>query len=130
MMMVLRFLLYIWQLPQNLLGLGLLLLCRLRHVPVRKDSGYYILEKFWAGGVSLGNYIFILSSDDSENTRRHESGHQVQSRWLGPFYLLVVGLPSACLCLLAKRSRAISRTYFRHFPESWADKISHIDRHS
>ena len=58
-------LLYLWQLPQNLLGELLVLIYR--------PEGSY---------------------DYDGNTEKHEWGHTRQSRMLGPLYLIVIGLPS------------------------------------
>lgn len=127
-MPIIRFLLYLWQLPQNLLGLGLIALCKVRRIPFQKKGDIYILDSFWAGGVSLGCRIFIHKCDNSERSIQHERGHQKQSRMLGPLYLIIVGIPSAILCTLAKYSPKISRKYFDHFPENWADKLGGVQR--
>ncbi len=86
-------LLYIWQLPQNILGLMLLLF-------YKKDKAYHKLNgrTFYytdemVSGISLGNYIIIKKEDWGE-TMCHEYGHSVDSRRLGPLYLIVIGLPS------------------------------------
>lgn len=125
---LLRTLLYLWQLPQNLLGLGLIALCKVRHIGIQKIDGIYVLEHFWAGGVSLGNYIFLHTCDSSQKSIAHERGHQKQSQMLGPFYLIIVGIPSAIWCTCAKYSPKISREYFDHFPENWADKLGGVQR--
>ena len=121
---IIRCILYLWQLPQHIAGLSLLFFCMMTGVSVRRDRGVYVLDRFIAGGVSLGEYVFVLVSDDTEFTRRHELGHCVQSKILGPLYLLVVGIPSAILCLAAKRSRRVSSNYYHYFPENWANRIS------
>ncbi|MBQ8036273.1 MAG: hypothetical protein IJ268_04710 [Proteobacteria bacterium] len=121
-------LLYLWQLPQNLLGLGLIALCKVRHIDIQKNNGIYVLDKFWAGGVSLGSYIFLHKCENNERSIQHERGHQKQSLMLGPLYLIIVGIPSAILCTLAKYSPKISHEYFDHFPEKWADKLGGVQR--
>lgn len=125
---MLRPLLYLWQLPQNLLGLGLIALCKVQHIDIQKNDGIYVLDKFWAGGVSLGSYIFLHACDCSQRSIQHERGHQKQSLMLGPLYLIVIGIPSAIWCTLAKYSTKISREYFDHFPENWADKLGGVQR--
>ena len=88
---VLLILLWIWQLPQNLLGLLLILILKgeTRH---RIGSIRFYYLKTFPGGVTLGEYIFVGTKQDL--TVRHEFGHVMQSRYLGPLYLLVIGLPS------------------------------------
>lgn len=79
--------LWIWQLPQNLLGL----IVRLFVGGKKTDDGYYTTR--FNMGVSLGNYI-IVKEGASQDTIKHEKGHQWQSGWLGPLYLIVIGIPS------------------------------------
>lgn len=87
--MMTRILKYIWQLPQNILGLLVVLFTQ-----AKKDGDYYVTTKYNMG-VSLGNYI-IFGKMHVQNRNRllHEKGHQKQSLFLGPLYLLVIGLPS------------------------------------
>jgi len=44
-------------------------------------------------GISLGN-IVILGLNTTGALKQHEFGHCIQSRILGPFYLLLIGTPS------------------------------------
>ena len=50
------------------------------------------------GGLSLSTHIFVpFGKEGAKQERdfiRHEYGHTIQSRKLGPVYLLVIGLPS------------------------------------
>ncbi|MBI4649586.1 MAG: RHS repeat-associated core domain-containing protein [Bacteroidia bacterium] len=51
----------------------------------------------WAWGFTLGPYINTLNAEAdpySDELFRHEYGHTLQSRLVGPFYLTHVGLPS------------------------------------
>lgn len=53
------------------------------------------------GGVSLGLFIFVNNSkseDWKSDAIIHEYGHTFQSLFLGPLYLLVVGIPSSIWC--------------------------------
>ena len=121
-------LLFVWQFPQCLVGLGVILFYILARKEIRYKDGIAVVKQFPAGGVSLGEYIILHETCDDEETRMHELGHRKQSRMLGPLYLLVVGLPSVCLCLMAKKSYKINSTYFKHFPENWADKLGGVKR--
>ena len=69
---------YIWQLPQNLLGLLLRAYCKgndkiYKDVIVRKSNVI-------SGGISLGRYIIVNPCFD-ENVIKHEYGHSVQSKY-------------------------------------------------
>jgi len=92
------FLLWVWQLPQNLLGLVALLVIR----PERRRLGgigyWHFKPDTWLrrrlAGASLGAFIIAPESRGMETLVRHEWGHCLQSRLLGPLYLLAIGLPS------------------------------------
>ena len=82
---------YLWQLPQNLLALGLLLR---GYDDVFPYKGAMVYTCTWLnGGVSLGKYILLNTPTTVDIC--HEYGHCRQSKMLGPLYLLVVGLWSA-----------------------------------
>jgi hypothetical protein len=63
---------------------------------------------------------------------KHELGHRVQSRWLGPLYLPLVGLPSVARAVYAVTYREVTgkrwRGYFDAYPERWADELGGISR--
>ena len=120
--------LFIWQLPQNIVGLCFLLFCKFAKIKVDRKNGVYVIDKFWAGGVSLGEFIFIKSSCFEPDTVKHECGHRIQSHILGPFYLIIVGIPSACLCMAAAHSYKLSKNYYKYYPENWANKLGGVDR--
>lgn len=123
-------LLWLWQLPQN--GLGLLASLAVAAMPAgaaslrieRRPEGRvsYCLSRF--GGVSLGRYLFVHRQAD-ERLVRHELGHSRQSLLLGPAYLLVIGLPSLAWALLHPTLRRIRPgvSYFSFPTERWADRL-------
>ena len=126
MNLLIRSLLFLWQLPQNIAGLGLLAFAKLARMHKGTTDGVHVLRRFWAGGVCLGEFVFVHEYCDRDDVRRHELGHRRQSRMLGPLYLLVVGIPSAILCTAARFSPYISRTYDDHFPENWANRLGGV----
>ena len=73
--------LYIWQLPQNLIGLFL----RLFYPKAQKmeiADVKVLYDYSFPGGISLGRTIFVGTQD--RFTSMHEHGHQIQSMYLGP----------------------------------------------
>jgi hypothetical protein len=83
-------LLFLWELPQNILGLILLIFYNSK---IEKHDGrYFIFDYRFNGGMSLGHFIFCRYKN--EELMSHEWGHTYQSRWLGPLYLIIIGLPS------------------------------------
>jgi hypothetical protein len=61
-------------------------------------------------------------------TLAHELGHAVQSRRLGPAYLIVVGAPSIARVLRVRASRGAWRGYYDGWPEADADRLGGIVR--
>ena len=119
-------LLYLWQLPQNIVGLLILLFIKGEAKHRFNNITYYYYDPF-PGGISLGNYM-ILGNTWSESIK-HEYGHAVQSRILGPLYLLVIGLPSIIWAgLYGSVIKTTHNGYYRFYTEKWADKIANIKR--
>lgn len=113
--------LYVWQLPQNLLGGGIKTVLRLKN----EGDGIYHW-KAWSG-LSLGDYIFV-NARASDLMVRHEAGHRRQSVMLGPLYLLVVGLPSFLWASLKRAGLFKDKDYYSFYTEKWADKLAGIER--
>ena len=85
------------------------------------------------GGISLGKYSIVntchyrkdIADALKRDTVRHEAiGHAKQSLYLGPLYLLVVGLPSIVWAAICKDNKR----YFEVYPENWADKLADVKR--
>lgn len=120
-------LLYIWQLPQNLLGLLVILF-----TGAKKDEwdGITYFNGKLRGGVSLGNYIIIdRRYYNDTNTIHHERGHQYQSRILGWLYLIVIGIPSGIGNLIWRIPAVYMKyDYYKQPWEAWADKLGGVKR--
>lgn len=145
-----KFLLYIWQLPQNLLALFLIAISkdRIKREFVCKDNSsvtIYFVNSVFGAGVSLGNYILLdkscylglytITHSTFIDTVNHEHGHQIQSKYFGPLYLLVIGVISAIFNNLWDRlmhkhwsySKRVT-WYYSRFPEKWADNLGGVKR--
>lgn len=133
-------LLWTWELPQSLLGLGLWGLLRLRgrvHGVELRPDGRRLVETVGLG-VSLGACVFWARVDlfgrpfDVDLIRAHELGHTVQSRRLGPLYLPTVGVVSVSRALYSAwhqhRTGVPWPRYFDAWPESAADRHGGIER--
>lgn len=118
-----KVLLYIWQLPQNFFALIILLVnCKSKV----KHESYYTVKYLCNRGTSLGNYIlFDCDRVVTNKAIRHEKGHQKQSIYLGPLYLIVIGLPSVVGNLV---HRFIKFNYYKQLWEAWADKLGGVSR--
>ena len=120
-------LLYAWQLPQNLLGLLLVLILQPEEAYDMDGCRLYYATRM-RGGISLGRYVIVRSwmKDYTGNTERHELGHAKQSRMLGWFYLFVIGIPS--LLWAAWWNEGRNRDYYSFYTERWADHLGGVNR--
>lgn len=128
-------LLWLWQLPQNLLGLLLLLIYKREKEYHRLNGRRFYYTKEMLSGISLGNYI-IMNREDRKDGMKHEYGHSIQSRILGPLYLIVIGLPSGLYNLIDRLvvEKAVGwersiRIYYDMPWERWADVLGRVHRY-
>lgn len=119
---------WIWQLPQNIVGIIYQYYVRGESILLVKDFNerYKVYLKESKGAVSLGRYIFISRKyNNSEFILDHELGHTKQSLILGPLYLIVIGLPSL-LWALTHKKLCPSKNYYWFYTEKWANKLAGI----
>ena len=123
---------YIWQLPQNLLGM-LYKDCISDNIITRvnydaTDYECYLTRN--GGGVTLGRYIFVNQNyTDLSNVILHEIGHTKQSRMLGPLYLIIIGIPSISWAGLRRLIPALKKiNYYNFYSESWANKLMGLNK--
>lgn len=118
----------IWTLPQQLVGLIVYLVCKIRGC--QSENRIDRVFTFWSlwSGLSLGWFIFA-NFDASKNTFDHEYGHTIQSMILGPLYLLVIGLPSIIWAGCFEQFRIKRKiSYYAFYTEKWADKLGGVER--
>lgn len=121
-----NFLLYLWQLPQNLLGLLFLLFLKGEEKHILNDISFYYIDRF-PGGISLGKYIILGTK--REESIKHEYGHCIQSKYLGWLYLLVVGIPSLIWAsLYGGIIKHTENGYYKFYTEKSADKLGGVKR--
>ena len=121
--------LFIWQLPQNLIGIlwlnvHLVLFYGISHIKTINDTIHVYKLPTNCGSVSLGKYIIVGEYAD-ETTIQHEYGHCKQSQYLGWLYLLVIGISSFVWCGIYKWT---NKTYYWFYTEKWADKLGNVKR--
>ena len=101
--------------------------------------GAIVTERNVPSSVSLGMFVFTTTNPmkdkrsenripDEELSRRllvHEYGHTIQSLIFGPFYLIIMGIPSTLSGFLpyfqSKRDKGVS--YFSFFTEKFANYL-------
>lgn len=123
--MIKDILLFVWQLPQNLLGL----LLRFIYDGYDTDHVTHIVRRStkMRGGISLGRYV-IINQWAEETTALHEYGHCRQSMLLGWLYLPIIGLPSIIWAGMHQLECISKRwSYYSFFTERWADRLGGLE---
>lgn len=129
-----RFLLYLWCLPQNLLGLLLIAFYKPERMHIMENGNRIYFATRMKGGISLGKYSLVnvghyrhdINESLKRDTVRHEAiGHAKQSLYLGWLYLIIIGLPSV---IWAWQYKGDSKGYYKFFTERWADKLAGVKR--
>jgi hypothetical protein len=139
MSLVGRALLLAWELPQNALGALVLaqFAARRKVATARWERERLFVEITADGAMSLGWFVFFSNRDNpvipaGRENKDHEYGHSIQSRWLGPLYLPVVGAPSVARVVYAHVFKARTGRrwgrYYDGFPEDQADRLGGVDR--
>lgn len=117
-------LLFIWQLPQNLVAVVMLPFLGKLTLRCERHYCFCFTGTNMQGGISLGNFAFVspsLSKRDPEVA--HEvNGHTFDSKWMGPLYLLIIGIPSILNAIFG-----FTECYHDFYPEVHADKHAHLN---
>jgi len=118
---IVYFILFIWQILQNLIGIGFWIYFKLRGdletIVTNKYSKVY-RSKYMSGGISLGSFAFVSNNLAKKETAvRHEQGHMWDSKVMGPLYVLIVGLPS-----LLNAAFDFTKCYYHFYTEALANK--------
>lgn len=124
------FLMYLHQLPQNLLGFALYLYYQ--GYEEMRQVGYndvvVVKSPKMRGGISLGQYV-IVSRGANLETIYHKLGHCKQSQILGWLYLIVIGLPSIIWAALYGIQEIRERwSYYDFYTERWANELGEETR--
>ena len=121
---------WLWQLPQNILGLLIIAITRAK----KTEDGIWICGYLFDSAISLGDYIIFQKYHTTDIAIKHEKGHQKQSRLYGWFYILILGLPSISRNIwdriMHKNWTTMRRAtwYYGGFPENQADKLGGVAR--
>ena len=120
--------LFIWQLPQHIVALiyfgYLVMMCKDLGVDSRYKQAI-VIPCIMRGAVTLGNYVFVGLNSEYKETVKHELGHTIQSKILGPLYLIVIGIPSITYCGLRRLFPSLrKKNYYNFYTEKWANNLS------
>lgn len=125
MKVLIKVLLIIWQLPQEIIG-GIMYLI-MPKTAVQKVQGAIVSYCPWMrGGVTIGSFIFVDETYYKEKYLlykkrivKHEWGHTIQSKLLGLLYLFIIGIPS-----LIHAGVHTGGDYYHFYTEKWANRLS------
>lgn len=119
--------LFIWQLPQNLLAICIMPFIGTIHFVCYRNYCLCLRCSDIRGGISLGNFALISNrlSEDECDISHEVDGHTKQSKMLGPFYLLVIGIPSLCWAMF--RNRESNPNYYSFYTEHWANNLAGLE---
>ena len=120
--------LFIWQLPQHIVAIiyfgYLVMMCKDLGVDSRYKQAT-VIPCIMRGAVTLGNYVFVGLNSEYRKTVKHELGHTIQSKILGPLYLIVIGIPSITYCGLRRLFPSLrKKNYYDFYTEKWANNLS------
>ena len=120
--------LFIWQLPQHIVALiyfgYLVMMCKDLGVDSRYKQAI-VIPCIMRGAITLGNYVFVGLNSEYKETVKHELGHTIQSKILGPLYLIVIGIPSITYCGLRRIFPSLrKKNYYDFYTEKWANNLS------
>lgn len=123
---------FTWELPQSLLALVAKAVLKAR--PLDCNGRFrFVFKSSRLSSFSLGEFIFfneVHTYLKSWNlVQKHEHGHSIQSRILGPLYLLLIGLPSFTWNLVSQHSDFFSKHYYDTPWEDWANRLVGIEMH-
>ena len=120
--------LFIWQLPQHIVAIiyfgYLVMMCKDLGIDSRYKQAI-VIPCIMRGAVTLGNYVFVGLNSEYRKTVKHELGHTIQSKILGPLYLIVIGIPSITYCGLRRIFPSLrKKNYYDFFSEKSANYLS------
>ena len=115
-----------WGLPQTLIGF--VLYCIHRKETHFTYRGCIVTRWHVRGSLGVGMFLFVNDDHYSRDPQIliHEFGHAVQSVFLGPLFLPIMGIPSFLWCNLPccqkfRKKKGVS--YYRFYPESTANYL-------
>lgn len=120
-------LLFIWQLPQNIVALCMMpFLGKLRLISYKKYCFAFEGTKMM-GGISLGTFAFVspYNAKKPAVVAHEQEGHTFDSKLMGPLYLLIIGLPS--LCWATFRDTKKHPNYYSFCTEKWANRRAGLE---
>ena len=115
----------IWQLPQFIVALARLPFLGKRELVADRHFNFGFKCENMLGGISLGPFAYVSKRMNEAGICHEVDGHTVQSKILGPLYLIVIGIPSICRAYF--RNRKKHPNYYTFYTESWANECAGLE---
>lgn len=114
---------YTWGVLLSLIGLlaSLLMIAISKQAIPFKGIWYFKVRSSW-GGISLGS-CFIRDTTSYDSVNYHELGHTYQNAILGPFFIILIGIPSMIRYWYREFSKKIQPAYDAIWFEGSATEI-------
>lgn len=123
---VLFILLFLWQLPQNIIALLIIpFIGELDFISYNKFCFAFKAEKIKTG-LSLGSFAFInpILAKKVALVKHEQEGHSYDSKIFGPLYLFVITIP----ILLYKTFKKSNKKHnYNFYTEKWANKHAGLE---
>lgn len=127
---------YFWEIVQNIVGFTYWFFGPKNCKVITTNNGE--TKKVWfrelvrnnkEEAVTIGEFIFLDDQYQHDGWKyaleacyKHEYGHVVQSRILGPLWLLIIGVPSLIHACLYRENKTYN--YYDFYTERWANTLS------
>lgn len=119
-------LLYLWQLPQNLLGLAYLAFCFDRVKITEQRGAVFYATKHVRGGMTLGRYVFIAPGNIDREPSTTMSSATSGSRGAGAGYgCLYSAIPSGLHNLFCRAAN-----YYHFYTERSANRLGGVPNYA
>lgn len=114
--------LFLWQLPQNLIAIVMMPFMGNMDLLDYRNYCFGFRCKNMHGGISLGSFAFLsrIKADQPAVIAHEMDGHTVDSKILGPLYLIIIGLPSLLWALF--RNQEKHPDYYTFWTERLANR--------
>ena len=124
---ILFIILFLWQLPQNIVGLSILLTIKKKRILPCKEYCISFLVEHDKPLLSMGSFFFETNEMFKDTTLyTHELfGHARQSKILGPLYLPLIVIPLLAWKYLRDKERYLN--YYSFPTEIWANSLAGLD---
>lgn len=122
-----------WEIIQNIIAKIVMVLFKAKPIAKYRDATIYTWNQ--QGGMSLGAHIFVdlETFDETDKTHldfiKHEYGHTIQSKYLGPLYMFVIAIPSLIWAGCFEEYRRKNKiSYYTFYTEKWAEELGEVYR--